>query len=93
MLSSDLGPPAPLPSKRATCTVYTQGVERQRGGSHFARERGWTVEGPKSYDSIETLVLFIQYPLYDLSLTLYFKSPYPVDYQMFALVLCYGQRV
>jgi hypothetical protein len=32
-----------------------EGVERQRGGSHFAWEREWGV--PKSYDNTETLVI------------------------------------
>jgi hypothetical protein len=58
VLSYDLEPPTPSPQP-SVGELYIQGVERQRGGSHFA----WEVRGggPKSY---ETLVIYRIYSLY-----------------------------
>ncbi len=39
--------------------LYIQGIERQRGGETFST--GEAVGGPKSYDSTETVVLYIIY--------------------------------
>jgi hypothetical protein len=49
----DHPPPPPQPSAGE---LYIQGVERQIGGA-------FRVGGPKSYDSKETLVLYIIYSL------------------------------
>ncbi len=49
-------PPRPL--QASVGELYIQGVERQRGGKPFRTEK--EVGGPKSYDSLETLVLYIQ---------------------------------
>jgi hypothetical protein len=61
------GAPAPTPAsecRRAICTSR-DGRQIVRGRSHFvAREGGWG--GPKSYGSTATLVLIIQYSLYEL---------------------------
>ncbi len=51
----------PPPTQVSVGELYIQGIERQRVGSHFPRERQWGDGGPKSYDSTETVVLCIIY--------------------------------
>jgi hypothetical protein len=49
----------PPPTQVSVGELYIQGIERQRGEEPFST--GKTVGGPKSYDSTETVVLYIIY--------------------------------
>ncbi len=51
-------------------------VERQIGGEPFRTGKRWGLGRPKSYDSTETLVLFIQYSLCDFYQAKFFRKLY-----------------
>jgi hypothetical protein len=56
----DLGPPAPSPTCEYRRAISIQEVEKQRGGSHFAQERGWgepkIIRQPKSSGTLYTIL-------------------------------------
>ncbi len=61
-------PPPPPPQANVGelyCTLYIQGVERQRGGGAISHGKGGS-QIIRVYDSTETMVLFMQCSLYSV---------------------------